>query len=431
MPAPGPTDDLDTWLRWLETLTPTEIDLGLARVAAVLDRLCLPLPRRVITVAGTNGKGSSVALLHAFFRERGATTGAYTSPHIFRYEERIRINDELAGPDQIVAAFCAIESVRAGTPLTYFEYGTLAALWLFAEAGLEVWVLEVGLGGRLDAVNAVEPDACLITNVSLDHQDWLGDNVEAIAAEKAGVMRHGIPVVFADTQVPQAIHAAAAESGAVLTLAGDDYSWRRSGERRWSWQGRRCTLAAIDRPSLGGEHQIVNAAGVLALLEVLNLDALLTADVVNRAMQRTHLAGRQERLVARGRRWLLDGAHNPAGAEALAATLQATRAATPDCEIALVLGVLSDKDAAAMLAALTGAVDRMIVTTPPSPRAMPAIELLNIASALGESGVDIEADPTSALSKAIEVTSEQDLIVVAGSFYTLQTVHQWLGTATA
>ena len=242
MQAPGPTDDLDTWLRWLETLSPREIDLGLDRVSRVLDRLALPRPRLVVSVAGTNGKGSSVALLHALFRESGESTGAYTSPHIRHYAERVRINDAAATEADLVAAFAAVETVRGDTPLTYFEFGTLAALWLFAREGLNVWLLEVGLGGRLDAVNAIDPDACLITNVSLDHQEWLGDTIDAIAAEKAGVMRSGVPVVYAEAEPPSAISAAARHIGARLRVAGQDYQWRRDTDGRWSWRGGRLDI---------------------------------------------------------------------------------------------------------------------------------------------------------------------------------------------
>ena len=427
MLAPGANDDLETWLGWLESLSYKEIDLGLDRVSAVLNRLDLSLPQRVITVAGTNGKGSSVALLHAFFREAGATVGAYTSPHILHYEERVRINDHLAAGEDIVAAFCAIEAVRGDTRLTYFEYGTLAAVWLFAKAGLDVWILEVGLGGRLDAVNAIDHDGCLITNVSLDHQDWLGDNIEAIAAEKAGVMRTGVPAVFADPEVPLAIGEAARHTGAQLRIAGVDYDWERIDDEYWSWRGEGCELPTIERPALAGEHQLANAAGVLALLEAMGDHDLLIADRVDRAMRRAHIAGRQQHLQARGRNWLLDGAHNPAGAAALATTLRKRRAAKPEGRIVLVLGVLADKDAAAILAELEDSAEHLIATTPPSARALNANDLAAHMSAASDSPIAVWDDPDQALAQAVALTDERDLIVVAGSFYTLQTVLHWLG----
>lgn len=426
MQAPGPTDDLDTWLRWLETLSPRDIDLGLDRVSLVLTRLALPRPRRVISVAGTNGKGSSVALLHALFRESGELTGAYTSPHIQHYAERVRINDALATQADLVAAFGAVESVRGEIPLTYFEFGTLAALWLFAREGLDVWLLEVGLGGRLDAVNAIDPDACLITNVSLDHQEWLGDSVEAIAAEKAGVMRPGIPAVYADTRLPNAVSKAARHVGARLRVAGQDYQWRREADDYWSWRGAQVEIGSLDLPALRGEHQLANAAGVLALLEALGEGKLLDPDLVNRALKRADIPGRQQHLARHDRRWLLDGAHNPAGADVLADSLRRERQRCREARVILVLGVLADKDAAGIVAGLAEVVDGIITITPPAARALAGDELAGIVGSTTKTPVEVAATTADGLARAVELTGESDLIVVAGSFYTLQTVLQWL-----
>ncbi|MDH4015674.1 MAG: Mur ligase family protein, partial [Chromatiales bacterium] len=245
---------LSAWLTWLESLSPNEIDLGLERVREVLERLEVPVAEHVIIVAGTNGKGSSVAMMSALLRAAGKRVGAYTSPHMIDYNERIVVQGQPASDDEIVAAFEKIEAVRKGVPLTYFEYGTLAAFVVFAEAALDVWVLEVGMGGRLDATNVVEPTAALITTVSLDHCDWLGKDIETIAVEKAGVMRGGIPVVFGSADVPQAIIDRAESLGADLRLRGRDYS-----------------LDAVPQPGLRGEFQVGNAAAVLALLRAAGL----------------------------------------------------------------------------------------------------------------------------------------------------------------
>ena len=209
---------LTDWLAWLETLSPTEIDLGLERMHAILARLMLRIPPHVLLIAGTNGKGSSVAICAALLRASDNCVGAYTSPHIDRFNERIVINGVECSDADIVAAFQRVEKVREGIPLTYFEYTTLAAFSLFSDAELDVWILEVGLGGRLDACNSIAPSASLITNVSLDHCDWLGDTVEEIAAEKAGVMRAGRPTVFAGSRVPDAIWKRADKIGAMLLL---------------------------------------------------------------------------------------------------------------------------------------------------------------------------------------------------------------------
>ena len=205
LPAGSPLSD---WLTWLETLSPEEIDLGLDRVASVLDRLALPRPATVLLVAGTNGKGSSVQIAQALLTAAGYRVGAYTSPHVIRFNERIAVDGVPAADDDIVAAFERVEASREGLPLTYFEFGTLAALTVFATAGLDVWILEIGLGGRLDACNAVDPNASLITNVTLDHCDWLGSDVETIALEKAGVMRPGVSTVFGARDVEKDLRCA-------------------------------------------------------------------------------------------------------------------------------------------------------------------------------------------------------------------------------
>jgi len=240
---------LAAWLTRLESLSAREIDLGLERVEQVLDRLQLELPKTVLHVAGTNGKGSCVAMLEGVLRRTGGSVGCYTSPHVFRYNERIRVDGTEAGDETIVGAFERIEAVRDDVPLTYFENGTLAALVVFAEQGVDIAILEVGMGGRLDAVNAIEPDAGLITNVSLDHCDWLGEDIESIAFEKAGIMRAGKPVVFGDRVVPAAItrHAANIEAG--LIRAGEDYDWSASATS-WEWRGASHELTGLELPAL-------------------------------------------------------------------------------------------------------------------------------------------------------------------------------------
>jgi dihydrofolate synthase/folylpolyglutamate synthase len=245
MAAPtGSFSTLDDWLPWLETLSPREINLGLERVVKVLDVLDLPRAQRVITVAGTNGKGSSVAMLEALFANAGYKTACFTSPHVLRYNERIRIDGHVASDTEIIAAFERVQSARRDVPLTYFEFGTLAALIVFAEAGADTLILEVGMGGRLDAVNAVEPDACLITNIALDHTTWLGHDTESIAAEKAGIMRAGKPVVFGAQNLSDAITEHAEKIGADLRLASEDFGFETNDKNAavWSWHGRKVKL---------------------------------------------------------------------------------------------------------------------------------------------------------------------------------------------
>lgn len=404
LPAGAPLSD---WLTWLETLSPTEIDLGLERVTEVLDRLQLAYPQHVLLIAGTNGKGSSVAMTDALLRAAGMRVGTYTSPHIIDYNERIVIDGGAATDADIVGAFEAVEAVRNELPLTYFEYGTLAALYLFAEAGLDAWVLEVGLGGRLDATNAVEPTAALITNIALDHCEWLGDDIEKIAAEKGGVMRPGIPVVFGGEQVPRAIVATADELGARLLLRDRDFN-----------------LDGVPRPGLPGEFQVGNAAAVLALLEVAGIEAAVDPELVQRVLPEVRLTGRGQRIERDGVEYLLDVAHNPAAAEALAQILASSghTAATT-----AIVGLLDDKDAEGVARALDGAVDRWIAVTADSHRALPAAELgRRIANACNRS-CEISESLEDAIDSARRDARINDRILVTGSFYLVGPALERLG----
>ena len=406
---------LDDWLRWLETLSPREVDLGLDRVAAVFDRLQLERPARLLTVGGTNGKGSSVALLAQILARGGRSVGSYTSPHVQHYCERVCINGKPVGEADMVAAFAAVETARDGEPLTYFEFGTLAALCVFAERQVDAVILEVGLGGRLDAVNVVDPDGVLITNVSLDHREWLGDDVESIAREKAGIMRRGKPAVFGSANVPAAVREVAATRNAELRVAGEDYQVSLDGDR-WSWRGAACAVADLAPPALGGRHQIDNAAGVLALLEAVGDAALLERRLLCDAFSSVRLPGRHQRIETSVGEWLLDGAHNAASANVLAKTLQAEH---PSRSVVLVLGVLADKDADSIVSALAPAVDEWVACAADSPRSLSAVQLAARVSAITGAPCRVEPTVGAAMSAAIALGSNNALRVVAGSFYTV------------
>lgn len=413
---------LADWLTRLETFSPHEIDLGLDRVLDVFGRLELRVPERVLHVAGTNGKGSSVAMLQSLLMTSGSRVGAYTSPHIVSYNERICVNGVPAADNDIVAAFERIEAVRDDIPLTYFEYGTIAALVVFEAENVDVAVLEVGMGGRLDAVNAVEPSASLITNISLDHCDWLGDDIESIAAEKAGVMRSGRPTVFASTDVPTAITRRADDIGATLCIAGRDYRWQADGAA-WHWQGRDAALSNLALPALNGPAQVQNAAGVLALLEVGGFSELLNRDTVNTALQRLALAGRMQSI--RGERhWLLDVAHNPAAAESLSAALRET---SFDGETIAIIGMLKDKDVEGLVAPLSTVVSQWIAVQASSPRAIAVDELARqVANATGRACLEAES-LDSAIEFAREISAGDDRILVTGSFYIVGPALEALG----
>lgn len=408
-----PGSPLPDWLRRLETLSAREIDLGLERVSAVLGLMAIDMPARTILVGGTNGKGSSVEMLRALLAGSGII-GTYTSPHVIHYNERIAVDGKAAADDSIVAAFERVEAARGDVPLTYFEFGTLAALAVFEVNNVDTAILEVGLGGRLDAVNVVDPDASLITNVSLDHREWLGDDVESIGREKAGIMRAGKPVVFADSAMPASVGTTAKELGARLLLAGRDYSWWRQDDGRWSWRGEKLDVTDLELPALRGSVQLQNAAGVLALLEALDLQELLAAGHVNRSLARLRLPGRMH-VVERDQQWLFDVAHNPAAAEALAESLaeHGTRAAVA------IVGILDDKDVEGIIGPLAELVDDWIAVTAASPRAIEAAELARrVANHTGK-GCLVADTPETAFEHARRWAGAGGSVLVTGSFYTV------------
>ena len=404
LPAGAPLSD---WLAWLETLHPDEIELGLDRVRAVLDRLDVGRPDHVLLIGGTNGKGSSVAMAGALLRAAGFRVGSYTSPHVIAYNERIRVDRSTASDDDIIAAFRAIESVRDDVPLTYFEYGTLAALAVFAAADLDVWILEVGMGGRLDATNAVDPTGVLITNVALDHCEWLGEDIETIAAEKAGIMRPGVPVVFGGAVVPRTIVRHAEAIGAQLLLHGRDF-----------------TTDGVPQPGLPGDFQRGNAAAVIALLGAAGLGAAAAPDVVAATLPAVRLMGRCQRIERDGVAWLLDVAHNPAAAAVLADTLAADGETG---QTVAIVGALDDKDVEGIVTALDSRVDLWIAVTADSPRAIAAGELSRrIANATGRPCL-IADTLDDALKNARAESSSGDRILVTGSFYLVGPVLDELG----
>lgn len=413
---------LADWLARLEKFSPEEIVLGLERVRAVLDRLDIALPRHVLHIAGTNGKGSSVALAQALLMSAGQRVGAYTSPHILRYNERINVDGEPAADADIVHAFEGIEAVRGDVPLTYFEYGTIAAMLVFEQASVDTAVLEIGMGGRLDAVNAFEPDAGLITSIALDHCKWLGDTLDDIGREKAGIMRPGKPVVYASNEVPASVIEHAHTISADLRLAGRDYQWvpRTDG---WEWRGREITLRDLVFPALRAPIQLQNAAGVLALLEAAGFEEALDRDRVNETLKSVSIPGRLQ-TISTDREWLLDVAHNPAAALALARALQSmpVRGRT-----VAIIGMLGDKDVEGVVAALGSTVDKWIAVKANSPRAIPVDDLARRVANRSNRGCLEAASMADALQQARRITTGTDRILVTGSFFVVGPALEALG----
>jgi dihydrofolate synthase/folylpolyglutamate synthase len=408
-------EGLAAWLSYLERVHPRTIDLGLERVARVRDRLGLALTCTVVTVGGTNGKGSTCAMLEAMLRAAGYRVGLYTSPHLLRYNERVRIDGREATDAQLVAAFEHVETARGDTSLTYFEFGTLAAALLFRDAGLEVAVLEVGLGGRLDAVNLFDPDCAIVTSIGLDHMDYLGSTRESIGREKAGIFRLGRPAVVGDADPPRSLLEHAAHVRAHVLLNERDFGARAEAGQwtYWSAQGR---SAGLPWPALRGDYQLANAAAALAALECLRQKVPIDMGAVRRGLVDVELPGRFQVLPGRPV-VVLDVAHNPQAAERLRESL--TRMGSFATTYA-VFGMLKDKDIAGVAAALAGGVDRWLLAPLPGPRGATTGELRMRLGAAGISTpVEVFASVSAAYRHARERARADDRILVFGSFHTV------------
>lgn len=418
---------LDDWLRHLEGLHPrgqAGIELGLDRVLRVRAELATDLDCPVITVGGTNGKGSTCAYLENIIARAGYRVGCYASPHLLRYNERVRIGGKPVDDEALCAAFARVEAARqkAGAlALTYFEFGTLAAWEVFAQAGVEAAVLEVGLGGRLDAVNAWEPDISIVTTVALDHMEWLGPDREAIGFEKAGIFRPGKPAFCADPDPPQRLLDHAAAVGADLRLIGRDFGFERDRENRLQWRwwcrsGERVVRRSLAYPGLRGPTQLYNAAVALAALEALGGRLPVTMQAIRPGLIETELAGRFQVIPGKPA-IVLDVGHNPQALRVLADNLGSM--GFFDRTFAVV-GMLADKDVAGALAPLAGRIDVWHLATLAGPRGTPAAHLAGIIAASHLGGeVVCHPDPGAAMRAAREQAGESDRIAVFGSFYTV------------
>jgi dihydrofolate synthase/folylpolyglutamate synthase len=343
---------LADWLAYVERQHPSAIAMGLERVREVAARMRLGRPaKRVITVAGTNGKGSTVAFVEAIAGAAGWKVGAYTSPHLLRYNERVRIDGEDAGDAALVAGFEAVEQARGDIPLTYFEYGTLAALWLFQRAALDLAVLEVGLGGRLDAVNIVDPDVAVITTIDLDHQAWLGDDRDTIGAEKAGIARAWKPLVIGEDDPPSSVLARAYALGASAVRAGCDFFFEPIDAAHWRWREVRYRLE-LPMPRLAAPSQLRNAATAIAALRALRRP--IPPAAYGHGVETAFVPGRLQRFEREGVEIVVDVGHNPQAARELAGWLRGAPA--PGRTLA-VFAALGDKDVAGVAAALEPVVD--------------------------------------------------------------------------
>ncbi|MDT8384097.1 MAG: bifunctional tetrahydrofolate synthase/dihydrofolate synthase [Gammaproteobacteria bacterium] len=421
---------LPEWLRWQESLHPREIELGLERVGEVLLRLELTRPNfKLITVAGTNGKGSSVAMLEAILLAAGYHVGSYTSPHLLRYNERIKVDGRPVDDATLCAAFSRIDAARLGkvsgagasdaatVSLSYFEFGTLAAIDILQRAGVDIAILEVGLGGRLDAVNVLDADVALITAIDVDHVDWLGADRETIAREKAGILRSGRPAVCADPSPPSSLLAYAAQLATPLSLLARDFFITRpeGQEGCWDWQGAGQAWRQLPIPALPGAFQLRNAAGVLAALAALAADFPLDQAAICQGLKTVRLPGRFQVLEGLPMQ-ILDVAHNAQSAQALAENLRCLPRAG---RTRVVLAMLTDKDIASVVGHLTALVDVWYLAPLDVPRAAP---LSQLQAAFGDETTEVFASVTAAHRAALAASEPQDLVVVCGSFHTVAAV---------
>ncbi|MBG6219528.1 MULTISPECIES: bifunctional tetrahydrofolate synthase/dihydrofolate synthase [unclassified Janthinobacterium] len=413
---------LPDWLAMLESRhSETQINMGLDRVQAVKARMQLAFTCPVIMVAGTNGKGSTCAMLESVLLRAGYKVGLYIKPHFLDFNERARVLGEMASDEQLVASFNVVEAVRGDTALTYFEFTTLAILHLLAQAQLDVAILEVGLGGRLDAVNVIDADVAIVTSVDIDHTDYLGDTREAIGFEKAGIFRPGKPAICSDPVPPQSLIDHAQAIGADLWLMGRDFNY--SGDKQqWNYGGREQRRNSLAYPSLRGANQILNAAAVLAALEALRLKLPVGAQEVRTGLVTVELPGRFQVLPGRPS-VILDVAHNPHAASALNQNL-GNMGYHPYTYA--VFGSMQDKDIDGVLAAMSEHVDHWCLTDLPSPRSATASELAAKVQIMladkpdsSEHTVSIFADPAQAYANAMSRVGENDRIVVFGSFLTV------------
>jgi dihydrofolate synthase/folylpolyglutamate synthase len=418
---------LAEWLDHQAGQHPRAIDLGLGRLNEVLARLEWRRPPvSVVTVAGTNGKGSVVATCAAILAAAGLRIGTFTSPHLRDYRERIRIGDQLVDEHSLIGAFERIEAARGEVGLTFFEYNTLAALLILEQARLDAWILEVGMGGRLDAVNVVDADVAVVVSIGFDHMQFLGQSLESIGREKAGIFRRGKTAILGSRRMPAVVASTALRVGAALRRLGTEFDYARAADDTWAYHGPRWDLASLPPPSLRGATQYDNAATAIAAVEALELRAPVRAAAVAEGLRAVRLVGRFQAIEPKSPdrpQWILDVAHNPDAARVLAENLRAWPASGRTLAIC---GILTDKDAAGIVAALRGAIDAWLFVTTEGDRGTSGQALAaRVAPQLAAPSSTYDSID-SACAAAIDGAGAGDRIVVCGSFHTVGPALDWL-----
>jgi dihydrofolate synthase / folylpolyglutamate synthase len=416
---------LEQWLAYQTQVHPQAIDLGLNRLREVLGRLGWRRPDiPVVTVAGTNGKGSVSGYCAAILAAAGYRVGTFTSPHLRDYRERIQVHDSLVSAAELVAAFERIEAARGVVGLTFFEFNTLAALLVFEAARLDAWVLEIGMGGRLDAVNVVDPDVAVVVSIGFDHQEYLGTTLEAIAREKGGIFRPGKPAVLGSSDMPDVLEAMARAIGAPLKRPGIEYSYAVAGHR-WQFRGARWNLPTLPAPALLGGAQYANAATAIAALEELDARLPVPAAAVARGLREVRVAARFEVIAPRAHQptWILDVAHNPAAANVLARNL---RERPSGGRTLAVCGILADKDASGVAAALRDCIDAWWCVTTDGERGRSGDSLARTVAPEVTAPVFAADSAAAGCAAALAAALAADRIVVFGSFHVVGPALDWL-----
>lgn len=411
------TKSLTEWLDYLETLHPQEIALGLDRVQDVFKRQNLGrLGFKVVVVSGTNGKGSTIAMLESILLNAGYSVGSYTSPHLHYYNERIRIGAIDMDDASLCRAFSRVECARGNTPLSYFEFGTLAAFDIFSRHKLDVVLLEVGLGGRLDAVNIIDADISVITSIDIDHEDWLGNDREKIGFEKAGIMRQGKVTICGERDLPESVRSAAQRTGAALLVLGEDFDVHRHGEE-WDWvEQQTAVISGIVKPALAADCQYDNAAVVIAVLRQLT-DFPVDSFDITEGLELAQCPGRFEQHHDEVN-CIFDVAHNPASAAVLSTSLSV---APIEGKTRLVFGVMADKDIQHIISSLSGEASQWYLAAPDLPRAAEPATVKDVCISNGISAEVVACfdSVSAAFQQAKHDCTADDRVVVCGSFYTV------------
>jgi dihydrofolate synthase / folylpolyglutamate synthase len=414
---------LAEWLGYIESLSVADIKLDLDQIKRVAKKLNLFNPDfKIITVAGTNGKGSNVALIESMLLQAGIKVGSYTSPHLIDFNERIRINKRVIDSDTLILLFETVERTRGDTELTFFEFTTLSAMKYFYDEGIDIAILEVGLGGRLDAVNIFPGDYGIITNISLDHMDWLGDTREKIAYEKAGIIHHGMTIVYGEKDIPDAI-IEQSKIANKLILRDTDFWINEDGYGGHEYEDIQGNKLAITMPHFGGDEQLDNIASSLALCFHIAKEAGVDLLKVSSGIEEASLAGRFQKIYIKNRHWLLDVAHNTASVGRLALSLKKR---AKDKKIIALIAIMKDKEAEKMISLMADLVDQWVCIDIDIIRAFKAEELAKLVSS--QTGAACVTSPLSkSIDLALEISRQDDLILIFGSFYLVGPMLKQLG----